>query len=135
MLIGDEDMGLEMKRNLLDVDHTETKESRTLLVGQNPDGMGIHLYQISENYEMNLVCATYTINGELDYHERGESVTLRAFQPGLSVEQNSLSGYVEEVLDQNGIHMEKHESVVKPGTPSPPFEGPQLTDLTLTPPF
>lgn len=135
MLIGNEDMGLESESNLLDVDETGFKDSRTLLVGQNPDGLGVHLYQILENYELNLVCATYTVRGELKYHERGESVTLLALQPGMSVEQGSLSNYVKEVLDRNGISFEKYDSVVKPGTPSPPFEGPQLTDLTLTPPF
>lgn len=135
MVIDDKDMGLGLAEDLLHVTETQLEGEQTLLVGERPDGTGVHLYQVTEDRVKGLVCATYSMAGELTYHERGPSISMRAFKPSVKAELDSLSGYAEKVITRNGIGVTRCQEVNKPRSQSSPFSGPVLTDLTLTPPF
>lgn len=135
MVICDESMGLSLAEDLLHVSEASQEGDQTLLVGVLPNKLGVHLYQVKEDHRKFLVCATYSMSGELTYHEKGSSISMRAFKPSVKAEMETLSRYVEEVLKKNGIDIERCHDVNKPSARSSPFSGPMLTDLTLTPPF
>lgn len=130
-----DDMGLDLDTCVLRSDDLRLFANRTLMLGVQGDGKGVHLYNVIDGIHCHLVCAVYGMNGVIDSHEIGPDISLKPFKSISEVEEQSLDKDVLDFLNTNNLEFKVVETVPKPLDPISPYDGPRLEDLTLPSPF
>lgn len=130
-----DDLGLEMDTCVLRLDDMPLQWSQTLMLGIHDNGNGVHLYNLAEGAHNHLVCAVYRMNGVIESHEIGDTISIKPFEKISSIKKDPSHDFVLNFLKINNIEFSIVETVPLPVDPTSPYDGPRLEDLTLPSPF
>lgn len=130
-----DDMGLDMDPCVLRMDDLRIYESKTLMLGLQDDGLGVHLYHIHAGFDSHMVCAVYKMNGLIVDHHVGTEIGIKPFLNISEIYSRSLDSNIDDFLKVNGISFELSDEVPTPKASTSPYVGPRLEDLTLPSPF